>query len=113
MDYLSTGCFMKEADIQSNIMIALGEHPLVAWCYVTTTGTFKGLKGGAKYKIGIPGMPDIMGQMRDGRILGIEVKKPGDIPKPIQDDFLNMIHKNGGVCGWCDCVNGAIEIIEG
>ena len=103
---------MKESDIQSDIMLALGEHPLVAWVYVTTTGTFKGLKGGAKYKIGVPGMPDIMGQMRDGRLLGIEVKKPGDVPKPVQHEFLDMISKNNGVCGWCDSVKGALQIVE-
>ncbi len=104
---------MKESDIQSEIMIALGEHPNVAWVYVTTTGTFKGLKGGAKYKIGIPGMPDIIGQMRDGTLLGIEVKKPGHIPTPKQHEFLNMIDKNGGVAGWCDNVNDALKILEG
>lgn len=104
---------MKESDIQSDIMIALGEHPLVAWCYVTTTGTFKGLKGGAKYKIGIPGMPDIMGQLVNGSVLGIEVKKPGEKPTKEQNDFLIMIANNYGVSGWADCVNDAINIIEG
>ena len=103
---------MKEADIQSEIMIALGAHPLVAWAYVTTTGTFKGLKGGAKYKIGIPGMPDIMGQMRDGRVLGIEVKKPGEKPTKVQSEFLWMIAKNKGVSGWCDSVEGALNIVK-
>lgn len=103
---------MKESDIQSKIMIALGEHPAVAWVYVTSTGTYKGLKGGRPIKIGIPGMPDIIGQMRDGRLLGIEVKKPGDIPRPVQHEFLDMISKNGGVAGWCDCVERAIQIVE-
>lgn len=93
-------------------MCALGEHPLVAWVYVTTTGTFKGLKGGAKYKIGIPGMPDIMGQMRDGRVLGIEVKKPGEVPTKEQIDFLNMIAKNRGLAGWADCVEDALNIVS-
>lgn len=103
---------MKESDIQSDIMIALGNHPKVAWCYITTTGTFKGLKGGAKYKIGIPGMPDIMGQMRDGRLLGIEVKKPKEEPTDKQLHFLTLIKANKGISGWCSSVEGAIKIIE-
>lgn len=103
---------MKESDIQSAIMIALGEHPLVAWVYVTSTGTYKGLRGGRPIKIGIPGMPDIIGQMRDGRLLGIEVKKPGDIPRPVQHEFLDMISRNNGLAGWCDCVEGAVQIVE-
>ena len=104
---------MKEADIQSEIMIALGAHPLVAWVYVTTTGTFKGLKGGAKYKIGIPGMPDIILQMRDGRLGGIEVKKPGNKPTKEQSDFIDMISRNNGVSGCATNVQEAIQIIEG
>jgi hypothetical protein len=71
------------------------------------------LKGGAKYQIGIPGMPDIILQMRDGRLGGIEVKKPGEKPTKIQKEFLNMISTNNGISGWCDSVEGALQIVEG
>jgi hypothetical protein len=104
---------MNESDIQSAVMCALGEHHLVAWVYVTSTGTYKGLKGGRPIKIGVPGMPDILGQMRDGRLLGIEVKKPGEKPRKEQQDFLDMISVNNGVSGWCDSVEGALQIVEG
>lgn len=104
---------MRESDIQSKIMIALGEHPKVAWVYVTSTGTYKGLKGGRPIKIGIPGMPDIIGQMRDGRLLGMEIKKPGEIPRPVQHEFLDMISKNNGVAGYATNTDEAIQIIEG
>ena len=103
---------MKESDIQSAIMCALGEHPLVAWVYVTSTGTYRGLKGGRPIRIGVPGMPDILGQLKDGRLLGVEVKKPGDKPRKEQLEFLDMISKNNGVSGWCDCVEQAIQIVE-
>ena len=104
---------MKESDIQSSIMIALGEHPAVAWVCVTSTGTYKGLKGGRPIKIGIPGMPDIIGQMRDGRLLGLEVKKPGEVPKPVQHEFLDMISKNGGVSGYATNVEQAMQVVDG
>lgn len=104
---------MKESDIQSAIMIALGEHPLIAWCYVTSTGTYKGLKGGRPIKIGIPGMPDILFQMRNGKLGGIEVKKPGDKPRKEQQDFLDLISENNGVAGYATNTDEAIQIIEG
>lgn len=103
---------MKESDIQSAIMIALGEHPSVVFVYVTSTGTFKGLKGGRPIKIGFPGMPDIMGMLRDGRLLGIEVKKPNEYPTDIQEQFLDTISLNNGVSGWCTSAEEAIQIVE-
>ena len=101
---------MKESDIQSAIMIALGEHPDVAWIYVTSAGSFR-VRGGYM-TVGIKGMPDILGQMRNGKMLGIEVKKPNEQPRPEQIEFLELIEKNKGVSGWCSSVNGAINIIE-
>ena len=101
---------MKESDIQSAIICALAEHPLVAWVYVTSAGSVR-VRGGY-VKVGIKGMPEIMGQMRSGKLLGIEVKKPKEKPKPEQFEFLHMIAKNGGISGWCSSVEGAIEIIE-
>ena len=101
---------MKESDIQSDIMIALGEHPKIAWCYVTSAGSFR-VRGGYM-TVGIKGMSDIMGQMRDGRLFGVEVKKPNEKPKPEQFEFLDMISKNGGISGWCTNVSEAMEIIE-
>jgi len=103
---------MKESDIQSAIMCALGQHPRIAWCYVTSTGTFKGLKGGRPIKIGIPGLPDILFQTVNGLMGGIEVKKPNEKPTPIQFEFLEMISRNGGISGWATNVKEAIEIIE-
>jgi len=102
---------MKESDIQSAIMCALGEHPEVAWVYVTSAGSFR-VRGGYM-TVGVKGMPDILGQMRSGKMLGIEVKKVGEQPRPDQIEFLEMIEKNKGLSGWCCSVNGAINIVEG
>ena len=101
---------MKESDIQSAIMCALGEHPKVAWLYVTSAGSFR-VKGGYM-TVGIKGMPDVMGQLRDGRLFGVEVKKPKEKPKPEQLEFLDMISRNGGVSGWATCVDEALQVIN-
>ena len=111
---------MKESDIQSQIMIALGNHPNVAWCMVITTGKFK-VKGGyvtvghyiSDSQKRFTGMSDIIGMLIDGTFFCIETKKPDKKPTKEQWEFLGMVAKNKGISGWCCNAEGAIEIIEG
>ena len=111
---------MKESDIQSDIMIALGEHPLVAWCMVVTTGVFK-VKGGfitvghyiSEDQKRLTGMSDVIGMLKDGRFFCVETKRPKEKPTAEQDGFMTLVANNGGVSGWANCVEGAINIIEG
>lgn len=99
---------MKESEIQAEIMKYLNMHHLVAWAYVTSTGTFRGLQGGRPIKIGYPGMADILGQMKSGKLFAIEVKKPGEKPRKDQQEFLDMVKKYGGR----SCCATCIEDIE-
>lgn len=101
---------MKEAEIQADISDLLFKHPLVAWHFVTTTGKIKG-RGGSWITLGFPGMSDIIGQLRDGRLFAIEVKVPGNKPTDVQIEFLDTVSKNGGVSGWCVSVKEALDII--
>lgn len=43
------------------------------------------------------GLPDIVGMLRDGRILAIEVKRPGEQPTEEQAEFLALVLEAGGV----------------
>ena len=43
------------------------------------------------------GVPDILACSNQGRFIGIEVKRPGEKPKPIQQAFLNAINQLNGV----------------
>ena len=101
-----------ESKLQNDIMNALTDHPMVIWAYVTTSGTVRGRHGGSYFRTGFPGLPDIIGQLIDGRILGIEVKTPGKKPSEIQIEHLDLMDKYQGVAGWCDSVQGAIDIVE-
>ena len=103
---------LTEKEIQSSIMLMLSRHPKIAWAYVTSTGTFKGYSGGRPISIGIPGLPDICGQLKDGRFLGIEVKKPGKTPTEKQIEFIKLITKNKGLSFWCDSVDGAMDTLD-
>ena len=45
------------------------------------------------------GVPDIIGQLRDGRFFAIEVKRPGELATNEQAEFLRMVAECGGVSG--------------
>jgi hypothetical protein len=57
------------------------------------------------------GWPDISGWLPrradghlDGRILGIETKRPGEKPTELQIDWMRRINADGGAAFWCDDV---------
>jgi hypothetical protein len=103
---------MREQDIQTKIMRMLQQHPNVAFAYVTSTGTFKGMSGGRPIKIGFPGLADIIGMMRDGRLFAIEVKMPKKKPTQDQLDFLEMVSDNGGIGIWVDNVDSVDYVLS-
>ena len=90
---------MKESDIQSAAMINLFPH--VVWATVMTVGKIKG-RGGHWITLGFPGLSDIIGQLRDGRLIAIEVKKPGERPTNEQYEFMRDVVLNNGVAFWID-----------
>jgi len=55
--------------------------------------------------------PDMVGK-KIGVYVAIEVKKPGDKPRPDQMEFLRLIKVCGGLSGWADCLEDAMQIIE-
>lgn len=103
---------VKESDIQSAAMDLLLRHPKVAWAFVTTSGTLKG-RNGHWMKLGFPGISDIIGQLRDGRLLAIEVKKPGEKPTQLQVEFLQLVEGNKGVSGWVNSPEEVLRILNG
>ena len=103
---------MSEKEIQKIILKAIKRHPYVAWAYTTSSGYVKGVNGGQMFRVGVPGMSDIMGQMKDGRLLAIEVKVPGKKPTELQMDFIQLVNQYYGVGGWADNIETAIKIIE-
>ncbi len=55
-----------------------------------------------------PGVPDILGVWQ-GRMLGIEVKKPGNKPTPTQQKFIDRINREGGKAFTAYCVEDVIR----
>ena len=105
----------SETDIQSLMLEALTCHPAVAWIRRYNSATIPTARGGKFRRIqchrAIKGVEykqlDLMGQMRDGRLLAIEAKRPGEKPDDEQQKEINYINDNGGIAFWADSVESA------
>ena len=107
----------SEAEILRAIMSLLKRHPRVAQCWRQNSGTFaeRNRDGSMRYVRAntARGMSDIMGVLRDGRTLAIEVKSRTGRMRPGQEEFLASIRAAGGVAGVCRSVEDAVRLLEG
>ncbi len=77
------------------VLKALKAHPAVVWCERMNSGAAK--VGNRFIRFGFKGCPDVLGQLRDGRLLGVEVKGPTGRLRPEQSVFLERVRGAGGV----------------
>ena len=85
----------REAAALVEVLKALNTHPAVAWCERMNSGA---ARIGARFvRFGFKGCPDVLGQLRDGRLLGVEVKAQAGRLRPEQAVFLERIRGAGGV----------------
>jgi Holliday junction resolvase len=92
---------MGEYSIQNSIMKYLRRQP----------GIYSIKTHGASL-MGQAGLPDIIG-CRNGKFFGIEVKKPGEEPTPIQLFQLRQIRKAGGNTLIAVSLEDVVTFIEG
>lgn len=85
----------KEAAALVEVLKALRSHPAVAWCERMNSGAVR--IGGRFLRFGWPGCPDVLGQLKDGRLLSVEVKGPTGKLRPEQAVFLDRVRAAGGV----------------
>lgn len=84
-----------EAAALCEVLRALRAHPGVAWCERINSGAARIDTRWVKF--GFIGCPDVLGQLTDGRLLGVEVKAPKGKLRPEQTVFLERIRASGGV----------------
>lgn len=84
-----------EAAALVEVLLALRAHPMVAWCERMNSGAAR--MGGRFVRFGWTGCPDVLGQLKDGRLLGVEVKAAKGKLRPEQSLFLERIRAAGGV----------------
>jgi hypothetical protein len=84
-----------EAAALCEVLMALKAHPAVSWCERMNSGATR--IGGRFVRFGFVGCPDVLGQLRDGRLLGVEVKASKGRMRPEQSVFLERVRVGGGV----------------
>lgn len=84
-----------EAAALVEVLQALRAHPAVAWCERMNSGAAK--VGNRFIRFGFTGCPDVLGQLRDGRMLGVEVKALKGKLRPEQSIVLERINGAGGL----------------
>jgi hypothetical protein len=84
-----------EAGALKEVLLALNAHPSIAWCERMNSGA--AMIGGRFVRFGWKGCPDVLGQLKDGRLLGVEVKAEKGKLRPEQTLFLDRIRCAGGV----------------
>ena len=98
-----------EAAALVEVLKALTAHPAVAWVERMNSGAVR--IGKRFVRFGWKGCPDVIGQLRDGRLLGVEVKAAKGKLRPEQAVFLERIRCAGGVAFMArDCRDVAREL---
>lgn len=90
----------SEAAVLRAVLQALALPPRVAWAqrFNTAAGKLVRGKGHSQFmRFGFPGCPDILGQLRCGKTLAVEVKRPSGTTTPEQVAFLDCVNANGGL----------------
>ena len=99
-----------ETILQNQIIVALCKNGCVVRNH--TVGQFF-TKYGSIVNIGHHGESDLMGhRISDGKALYIEVKLPGEHPRPDQKKFLQAMANTGAIAGVAHSIEEALEIVK-
>lgn len=101
-----------EQGVLNAVLKYLSLHPKVAWAKHINSGGFKD-KRGQFVRFGFVGCPDVIGQMKNGSWLAIEVKAPEGRLTDDQEFWLAKIRANGGFTGVARSIEDALAIVEG
>lgn len=99
-----------EKDVLKAVLAALRVHPVVGFAWRANTGSFE--VGKRRIRAGFRGQPDVLGMLRDGRLLAVEVKRPGERPTPDQGAFLEKVRANGGVAVVATSVDDVLATLQ-
>jgi hypothetical protein len=84
-----------EAAALMEVLKVLRHHPAVAWVERQNTGAAK--VGERFIRFGWRGCSDVIGMLKDGRLLAVEVKAPSGKLRDEQAEFLSLVRRFGGV----------------
>jgi hypothetical protein len=108
----------RESDVLAACLQYLAVRGIFAWRQ--NQGAIPLKHGGYRRFVGLRGVSDILGilpqrvevvgegAVRFGNLLAVEVKRPGEQPRPEQASFLERVNEQGGI-GLCVHSVGELE----
>ena len=93
---------LLEADVQRAVLALLKQHPRVAWAHrfnsrVLDVPDRNSKSGFRPMRMAFKGCADILGQLKDGRLVACECKSTTGDATDDQLAFLSLVNKFGGV----------------
>lgn len=98
-----------ERDVLKAIVQALRLDPRVSRVERNQVGVFQ--EGNRYIRVGSKGKLDLTVYLKSGRYAEIEVKRPGEKPKPHQQDRIDSIRAAGGIAGYATSIEEAQAIL--
>ncbi len=97
-----------ESDSLAEVLQALRTHSAVAWVRRQSTGTAK--IQGRYIQFGWAGCSDLLGMLKNGRLLAVECKRPkGGKVSSEQAHFISMVNQFGGCAFVATSLNDVLE----
>lgn len=106
---------VKEKQVLAACLALCLRHPKVGWAKRMNVGAARheGPDGKERFiRFAWKGAADITGQMTDGRRLEIECKRPGEIERPEQAEFLALVAAYGGVACCVDSATALKRVLD-
>jgi len=90
---------MTEKQIQKTILDFLNYHPKIAWVERINVGAHVVVDSNSRrfIRYAFKGCSDVIGQLKSGKLLAIEVKSQKGRLTLHQSEFLKKVNDNGGV----------------
>jgi hypothetical protein len=106
-----------EAQILSSVLEYLAWNPRVAWAARINNGAGTNALGqyvafNRLYKLPGATLPDILGQLKNGRLFALETKRQGIHPTSGQLAFLSAVSAAGGISAVVRSVDDVRALIE-
>lgn len=102
---------MTEAELQAEILLAVGSRPDCR-IWRNNTGVGRTLSGQRVIRFGLVGSADLLGILRGGRFLAVEVKTAKGRQSEAQRNYQRMIESMGGVYVLARDVQTVVDVID-
>jgi hypothetical protein len=102
---------VTEAELQAEILLAVGSRPDCR-IWRNNTGVGRSLSGDRVIRFGLVGSADLLGILRGGRFLAVEVKTKRGRQNEAQRNFQRMIESMGGIYVLARDVQTVVDFID-